>query len=96
MPGGSLLRNLAGAFLLLPLSSAVLVHVRGSASCKSIPGDPGWPKQESWDQLNQTVHGRLVTTIPQAAVCHIGGYGALKEDEAACKALQPDWDFPQT
>ena len=65
-------------------------------SCKSIPGDADWPKQEAWNSLNNTVQGRLIATVPQAAVCHAAGYGGLQYNETACKALQSVWDMPET
>ncbi|GJC99261.1 FAD binding domain-containing protein [Colletotrichum higginsianum] len=37
-----------------------------SPSCKYLPGDPGWPSADAWAQLNRTVDGRLVATVPYA------------------------------
>lgn len=88
---------LIGFILLLPFANAGLITARNNtSSCKYIPGDAGWPDKNTWDKLNQTVGGRLIATVPQAAICHIGGYGPLEEDKAACKALQPTWNAPQT
>lgn len=93
----SLMEGLASTILLLPLVNAGLIKARnGTATCKYIPGDAAWPTQDAWNLLNHTVGGRLIATIPQAAVCHVGGYATLKPNEAACEALQPEWDFPQT
>lgn len=62
--------------------------------CKVIPGDPGWPSTEKWVQLNDSVHGRLIGTIPLASVCHTDGIADY--NETACESLQAGWDSPQT
>lgn len=82
-------------FLLSADAVAVPGH-RVETTCKSIPGDVDWPKKEAWNSLNDTVQGRLIATVPQAAVCHAAGYGGLQYNETACKALQPVWDMPET
>jgi hypothetical protein len=33
------------------------------------PGDPSWPRQSSWDQLNCAVRGRLLRVISPLDVC---------------------------
>lgn len=58
--------------------------------CKYIPGDKEFPVKEVWDQLNSTVHGRLIGTVPAATVCHGKYY-----DEKLCNSLKQEWDFPQ-
>lgn len=62
--------------------------------CLNIPGDPGWPSNSLWSQLNQTVSGRLIATVPLASVCHDSPYQAF--DETACAVLRSDWDLAQT
>ncbi|KAI9697553.1 MAG: hypothetical protein M1820_007752 [Bogoriella megaspora] len=74
--------------LLAPLTNAQ------SSSCKNIPGDAGWPSNTKWIQLNDTIDGRLIATIPQASVCHTSPYNNLNETE--CEALKANWDFAQT
>ncbi|KAJ6564522.1 FAD-binding domain-containing protein [Mycena capillaripes] len=39
------------------------------ARCRSQPGTASWPSASSWNQLNQTLHGRLVTVVPSAKAC---------------------------
>ena len=91
------MKGLASTTLLLPLVNAGLTKARNvTATCKYIPGDAAWPTLDTWNQLNDTVGGRLIATVPQAAVCHVGGYATLKANEAACEALQPEWNSPQT
>ncbi|KAK4208838.1 hypothetical protein QBC37DRAFT_64496 [Rhypophila decipiens] len=65
-----------------------------ASTCRNIPGDPDWPSPSDWSQLNETVQGRLIATVPQASVCHHGPYDAY--DEEACRALKAGWDFAQT
>lgn len=55
--------------------------------CKYIPGDVGWPSQRDWQQLNQTVEGRLIATVPLGAVCHDNGEFAAY-DVSECAALR--------
>ena len=33
------------------------------------PGDPAWPSEESWDQLNREVEGRLIKVNSPLAAC---------------------------
>jgi hypothetical protein len=59
-----------------------------SSSCKIIPGDPEWPSAAKWDQLNQTVDGRLLNVSPPGAVCHPG---KPTYDPEACPAVNAAW-----
>jgi hypothetical protein len=68
-------------------ATAVFCH----QGCRVIPGDRGWPSEQAWDQLNKTVSGRLVATVPVASTCHDSSY-----DEAACLAKKEQWDLAQT
>ncbi|KAH3908845.1 hypothetical protein HBI56_072120 [Parastagonospora nodorum] len=90
---------LATLLLLAPGVYAAALFDRQEAAdkpgCKVVPGDSAWPSQQTWSQLNQTIGGRLIQTIPQAAVCRPGGYAGLEHNETACTALKKDWDFPR-
>ncbi|KAA8619984.1 BBE multi-domain protein [Pyrenophora tritici-repentis] len=66
-----------------------------NSSCKAIPGDNTWPSQQAWGQLNQTIGGRLIETVPQAAICHPGGYAGLSQNQTACDSLKKEWDYPK-
>jgi hypothetical protein len=57
--------------------------------CRCFPGDSCWPSSEDWSQLNSSVDGRLVATIPIASPCHDPSY-----DAAICKTLKTDWVLP--
>lgn len=71
------------------LTLAATAHPGGNKRCKFIPGDAGWPSRKDWQQLNRTVHGRLIATTPLGQVCHDKGhFGAY--DEAACAKLKTD------
>lgn len=63
----------------------------GSSQCLALPGDPNWPNATSWANLNRTVEGRLVATIPVGSVCHEPNY-----DPVACTLLQQKWMVPGT
>lgn len=82
------------SLLLLTLSSAILSTGTvlngtgtGQPSCRYLPGDQGWPSEESWARLNTTVGGRLLVTNPVAHVCHRQGPFAAY-DQVACEHLQ--------
>lgn len=71
---------------------SIPVHTNDT-TCRYIPGDDEWPTTEDWQELNATVGGRLIATIPQASVCHSAPYSHY--DESACAALQPIWGEAQ-
>ncbi|KAF7560061.1 hypothetical protein G7046_g4093 [Stylonectria norvegica] len=62
-----------------------------NSKCRTLPGDPNWPVAALWNQLNSTVGGRLVKTVPLGSPCHDPHY-----DAAACTAIQGAWNLPQT
>ncbi|PSN59523.1 FAD-binding domain-containing protein [Corynespora cassiicola Philippines] len=72
------------------LSNAVPLLTRQSNStrCKVIPGDEGWPSVQTWAQLNQTVEGRLIATVPLGSVCHGSSF-----DQSQCSKMQSEWGF---
>lgn len=57
-----------------------------SADCKCFPGDACWPSQAEWSALNNTVGGRLISTVPLGSPCHDPYY-----DEEECAYLQDQW-----
>ncbi|RYP17994.1 hypothetical protein DL765_004213 [Monosporascus sp. GIB2] len=75
------------ARILFPfLSTLTALTGDSNRTCKSIPGDAGWPSWSEWAQLNTTVGGRLVATVPVAHVCHqTGPFAAF--NETACEEL---------
>lgn len=74
--------------LSLRLTTASAKHARAyNQSCRYIPGDKGWPNRVLWEQLNDTVNGRLIATVPLGDVCHDQGQFAAY-DQSACAALQ--------
>ncbi|KAK6200842.1 hypothetical protein LQW54_009425 [Pestalotiopsis sp. IQ-011] len=54
-----------------------------------MPGDSCWPSTATWSQLNATVGGRLIATVPIGSPCHDPNYDAV-----ACAALQDEWTLP--
>ena len=43
------------------------------ATCKAVPGSPGWPSAADWTKLNHTLHGALIQTTVDSlpgAPCH--------------------------
>ncbi|KAH6657883.1 hypothetical protein BKA67DRAFT_673686 [Truncatella angustata] len=57
-----------------------------ASKCKCFPGDACWPSQIEWDQLNNTVAGRLIATVPLGSPCHDPTY-----DAELCADLQGQW-----
>jgi hypothetical protein len=73
------------------LSSTVLA---GDDQCRCFPGDECWPSVSKWSSFNETLGGKLIATVPLAAVCHDSpsthpDWPAY--DEAACSQLQQRW-----
>ena len=60
----------------------------GYTNCKNIPSDLGWPGPEDWAQLNETVDGRLIATVPIAKYCHNPNY-----HQGQCQVLKETWAF---
>ncbi|KAL8811805.1 MAG: hypothetical protein Q9223_004871 [Gallowayella weberi] len=87
--------------------SAILFLVQGTsaqaapAACRNVPGDAGWPTTRSWNQLNKTVGGRLIKTIPIGSSCYKNTVNVAnrKDDihvynEATCENVQKNWHEP--
>lgn len=56
------------------------------STCRKLPQDADWPSAQDWAQLNQTVGGRLIATVPVAHVCHDPAYNAT-----ACAWFKENW-----
>lgn len=80
-------------------SSPATVAPKG---CKNVPGDAGWPTTAQWNQLNTTVGGRLIKTIPIGSPCYRKTYNVADYkydistyDEASCQAnVVQNWHEP--
>ena len=70
------------------LLGAVAAGSQASNECKTFPGDKSWPLKSEWNNLNKTVGGRLVATVPLGASCHGSTF-----DDATCKNLQEQWQY---
>lgn len=62
--------------------------------CECFPGDECWPTAEEWSKFNATIEGRLIATMPLAAVCHDNAWGSY--DNATCEMLRNGWLDPET
>ncbi|KAH1485998.1 hypothetical protein KXV92_006813 [Aspergillus fumigatus] len=60
-------------------------------SCRALPGDAAWPSASDWATLNKTINGHLITTIPEASVCHDIPFRDYNAE--ACALLQSTWDI---
>ena len=65
-----------------------------TSDCKCFPGEECWPTVEEWSDFNATVDGRLIATVPLAAVCHDNAWGSY--DNATCVTLRNGWLDPET
>ncbi|KAK3387405.1 hypothetical protein B0H63DRAFT_469968 [Podospora didyma] len=80
---------------LLTSSFVFLAASIPTRSCKAIPGDPDWPLDAAWANLNKTVSGRLIRPVPPGAVCH-RDQSFTPYDAGKCSAVQAawtDWNF---
>ena len=68
-----------------------LLHLKFSAAlqCRCFPGEACWPTSADWTNLNSSVDGRLIATIPIGSPCHDPTY-----DAARCLAIQEKWFDP--
>jgi hypothetical protein len=77
------------------ISSVVLGLAYANNRCRVIPGDASWPSIQSWDNLNRTVNGRLIPTVPIPAVCHTTYVGAAvindTYSQSDCAIVQTEW-----
>ncbi|KAF7883178.1 uncharacterized protein EAF01_011687 [Botrytis porri] len=60
-----------------------------NANCRALPEDQSWPSATEWNNLNNTVNGRLIRTVPIASPCHDFNYNATE-----CAYLQVNWANP--
>ncbi|KAI1459879.1 FAD-binding domain-containing protein [Annulohypoxylon moriforme] len=90
------LRGLLGLVSLIVVIVGVALNYGGTEQCRAIPGDQSWPNPTDWDDLNKTVHGKLIATVPIAAPCHhaLGDVSTFNQDQ--CDALRDNWFFPGT
>ncbi|GAB1192745.1 hypothetical protein APSETT444_001941 [Aspergillus pseudonomiae] len=59
-------------------------------------GDDCWPDIQTWNDFNATVGGRLIRSVPSAAVCHTERYNADKCTVAKESWLDSFWRTNQT
>lgn len=73
------------------IASLLAVLPQASASaCRCFPGDACWPTEDQWSQLNKTVDGRLVKTVPLGTPCHAPNYNS-----ETCAVLKDGWLLPE-
>ncbi|KAF8996673.1 FAD-binding domain-containing protein, partial [Hymenopellis radicata] len=59
-------------FLALFAISASILRV-DTQSCRSAPGDAGFPSDDAWGALNASISGHLVTAVPSGQFCKARG-----------------------
>lgn len=89
-------RSSAGLLSLafLAILSPAVAAADETGACKCFPGDECWPSMSEWSSFNDTLGGKLIATVPLAAVCHDSAkthpdWPAY--DEEACSNLQQKW-----
>ncbi|KAL4922038.1 hypothetical protein BDW62DRAFT_207823 [Aspergillus aurantiobrunneus] len=82
------------SFAILPLA-IYLGRDRLSTSCRCFPDDTCWPLPEQWDNLNASLSGNLIATIPIGSVCHTNTSFAPYSRQK-CSELQSHWSIPAT
>ena len=75
----------------LVLAAPTLVQTNGT--CRVLPGDADWPREEEWQTLNRAVDGSLIRGVPLAEpACYSTDVSAKSE---ACGTVQSQWaDLP--
>ena len=51
--------------------------------CKAFPGTAGWPSSQRWNQLNETLGGRLPRPVPPDSFCTLTKRPAMKSNASA-------------
>ncbi len=85
----SWLSTLSLAIIYLQIVRAGYAPPYPLSSCRYLPGDVEWPSPQDWANLNLTIEGRLIQTVPLGTPCHDPTF-----DAAACSQLQASWPFP--
>ncbi|KAF9774840.1 hypothetical protein IL306_007126 [Fusarium sp. DS 682] len=67
------------AYMLYPFTH----NTTSTTVYRNLPTDASWPSVSEWNDLNTTVGGRLIATIPLAVVCHDPNF-----DEAKCNVIK--------
>lgn len=77
--------------------SPFALHDLGKAHSKKrcTAYDACWPDQETWDQFNDTVAGRLIASRPSAASCHDRTYDSSQCNEASLNWTDSAWRTSQ-
>ncbi|KAI2616725.1 hypothetical protein GGR54DRAFT_631514 [Hypoxylon sp. NC1633] len=77
---------------ILPLIAASSASPASSSkTCRLLPTDAAWPSRHEWSQLNDTVGGRLIATVPRASACHVPTFNA-----DLCTELRDTWQSDAT
>lgn len=62
----------------------------GRPAYRFFPGDPNWPTEGEWNQLNETIQGRLIKGVPLAHTC----FGpTTNQAEVVRNALRNEWNY---
>lgn len=62
-----------------------------SDDCKCFPGDACWPSLDAWKDLNETVGGRLIATVPIRSPYHDPIYNATECEYLQGQVLNPQF-----
>ncbi|PNY20703.1 6-hydroxy-D-nicotine oxidase [Tolypocladium capitatum] len=81
--------SLAG--LAVPIGLLLAGNHPGSEQqfCTCAEGHSCWPSELQWQELNSSVNGRLIASVPPASVCHEPNFDATR-----CNALKDAWVWP--
>ncbi|KAI1417801.1 FAD-binding domain-containing protein [Hypoxylon sp. FL1857] len=72
----------------LPLAAAAYFPRSNASTCRLLPGDAGWPTENDWSQLNQTIGGKLIRGVPLAQSCYSPTVDA---DRDTCVKVREEW-----
>ncbi|KAL3443960.1 hypothetical protein BJX65DRAFT_298018 [Aspergillus insuetus] len=62
---------------------------------RCFPDDTCWPSTDAWNKLNDSLTGKLISTIPIGSVCHNNTDFAPSSSEK-CSELRSRWSIPET
>ncbi|KAG0638224.1 hypothetical protein HOY80DRAFT_190610 [Tuber brumale] len=96
MWGSASLSDLLGVFALYAVAqtssegTGATGATASTPDCRCFPGDACWPSTQKWSELNSTISGKLIATVPLGTPCHTPNYDAIR-----CQHIKDNLHLPE-